>query len=149
LIHVSFEKHTSLFIHFPLAIQIIKDQSKIINTLNEKLNNTTDEKAHFVKLLNTLDILKAHIDFTNKILQTNSADEVIAVKTSFKLKGKEYEDVTKKEDFSLVVLKEALDYLNQGPLTKLQDVVKRYPSEEDNRDAKRIQIDSAWLQILV
>ena len=75
---------------------------------------------------------------------------MIAVKTSFKLKGKEYEEVNKKEDFNLVILKEALDFLNEGPLTKLQDVVKRNPSlGEENRDAKRTQIDSAWLQILV
>jgi len=101
-----------------------------------------------MKILNTLDIIKAHFELTSKILQTNSADEVVSVKASLKLKGKEYEQVIAKEDLNLTIIKEALDYLNQGPLTKLQDVVKRCSLEEEKKTPKIIEIDSAWIQIL-
>jgi len=130
------------------SIQIIDEQSKIINTVVEKLTNVNDQKGHLMKILNTLDIIKAHFELTSKILQTNSADEVVSVKASLKLKGKEYEQVIAKEDLNLMIIKEALDYLNQGPLTKLQDVVKRCSLEEEKKTPKIIEIDSAWIQIL-
>jgi len=130
------------------SIQIINEQSKIINTLVEKLTNANDQKGHLMKLLNTLDMIKAHFELTSRILQTNSADEVISVKTSLKLKGKEYEQIVTKEDINLVIIKEAVEYLNQGPLIKLQDAVKKCSLEEENKTPKRVEIDSAWIQIL-
>jgi len=131
-----------------LAIRVISDQLQTVGTVLEKLSSSGDLKAHFLKLLNTLQLLKAHLELTFKILETSTAEEVASVKTSLKLKGKEYEQIVTKEDLNAVMIKYALEYLNGRLLKNLEEITKRWATNE-TRDAKQIEIDGIWLQTLV
>lgn len=131
------------------SIDIISDQvqMKTAAIMLEKLSNSSDQKAHFLKLLNTLQILKAHLELTSKLLGTTSAEEVASVKASLKLKGKEYEQIVTKEDLNTVMIKDALEYLNERLLKNLEDIIKRWTSGE-TKEPQTIEIDCAWLEII-
>ncbi len=127
---------------------MISDQLQTVTNILEKLSSAGDLKAHFLKLLNTLQLLKAHLDLTSKILETSTAEEVTSVKTTLKLKGKEYEQIVSKEDLNLVMIKYALEYLNGRLLKNLEDIIKGWATQE-TRDIKKIEVDGIWLQTLV
>jgi len=96
----------------------------LIMTNLESVVEVDDELNVLMKMVNALERLQLHFEFTLQIIQSQSEEEIIRHKQKFSEISKAYELIKKAEDVALIPLKHLLIILHDKLIVKLRELIK-------------------------
>jgi len=106
------------------VIIIVKRETQLIMTNLESVVEVDDELNVLMKMVNALERLQLHFEFTLQIIQSQSEEEIIRHKQKFSEISKAYELIKKAEDVALIPLKHLLIILHDKLIVKLRELIK-------------------------
>jgi len=106
-------------------IQVLKSQAALCLDHLSHCSDKSEGLTEIINLMHVAEILQKHFEFTLGLLQTNSEEEVEALKQRFEAIRSEYEGIRSKEDVAIVPAKYVVILFHDKLVVELTRILKQ------------------------